>query len=179
VAQRIPARDLQPVITISRNPLRDPLIRPRTLAPPPLVYATALYGAWWLDVRHALSFDLEPLAPALADWLGWVLIGIGLAGVLWALTAIWGHRTTVNPYKAASNLVTHGPFARSRNPIYVSDWFVYLGVTLLLGTAWPLLVAPLVWLVMRYGVIAHEEAHLLAKFGDEYREYCSRVKRWL
>jgi protein-S-isoprenylcysteine O-methyltransferase Ste14 len=106
------------------------------------------------------------------------LIGIGLAGFVWALAAIWGHRTTVNPYKAATNLVTFGPFAHSRNPIYVSDWFVYLGVTLLLGTAWALLFAPLVWVVMRYAVIAHEEAHLLAKFGDEYQTYCSQVKRW-
>ncbi|MDP2787349.1 MAG: isoprenylcysteine carboxylmethyltransferase family protein [Pseudomonadota bacterium] len=155
--------------------MHNPEIRPRTLAPPPLVYAVALYAAWWLNQRYALSFDLEPVAHI----IGWALIGLGLAGFIWALAAIWGQRTTVNPYKGASNLVTHGPFARSRNPIYVSDWFIYLGVTLLLGTAWPLLFVPLVWTVMRYGVIAHEEAHLLAKFGDEYRTYCSRVKRWL
>jgi protein-S-isoprenylcysteine O-methyltransferase Ste14 len=155
--------------------MRDPAIRPRTLAPPPLVYAVALYAAWWLEQHYSLAFNLEPFAPI----LGWALIGLGLAGFAWALVAIWGHRTTVNPYKAASNLGTHGPFAHSRNPIYVSDWFVYSGVTLLLGTAWALLLAPLVWSVMRYGVIAHEEAHLLAKFGDEYRGYCSRVKRWL
>ena len=155
--------------------MRDPAIRPRTLAPPPLVYATTLYAAWWLEQRHSLAFDQEPVA----NFIGWTLIGIGLAGFAWALSAIWVHRTTVNPYKAASNLVTHGPFARSRNPIYVSDWFVYAGITLLLGTAWPLLLAPVVWGVMRYGVIAHEEAHLQAKFGDEYRSYCHTVKRWL
>jgi protein-S-isoprenylcysteine O-methyltransferase Ste14 len=155
--------------------MHNPEIRPRTLAPPPLVYAVALFSSWWLQARYALDFVFEPLA----DYLGWSLIGLGLAGFAWALAAIWGHRTTVNPYKAASNLVTQGPFARSRNPIYVSDWFVYVGVTLLLDTAWPLLFAPLVWLVMRFGVIAHEEAHLLAKFGEEYRIYCSRVRRWL
>jgi protein-S-isoprenylcysteine O-methyltransferase Ste14 len=155
--------------------MHNPEIRPRTLVPPPLVYAAALYGSWWLQARYDLGFDLARFAPV----LGWGLIGIGLAGFTWALAAIWGHHTTVNPYKAASNLVTQGPFARSRNPIYVSDWFVYLGVTVLLASAWPLLLAPLVWTVMRYGVIAHEEAHLLAKFGEEYRTYCRRVKRWL
>lgn len=155
--------------------MRDPLIRPRTLAPPPLVYATVLYAAWWLQQRHALSFD----AGAAGGILGGSLIGLGLVGMLWALVAIWSHRTTINPYKAASNLVTQGPFALSRNPIYVSDWFVYFGVVLLLGTVWALLLAPLVWLIMRYGVIRHEEAHLLAKFDDEYRDYCSRVRRWL
>jgi protein-S-isoprenylcysteine O-methyltransferase Ste14 len=155
--------------------MRDPVIRPRTLVPPPLVYAVALFSAWWLEGRLSLAFDLgDPGRLA-----GWGAIGVGLAGFAWSLAAIWGHRTTVNPYKAASNLVTRGPFALSRNPIYVSDWFVYLGVTLLLGTSWPLLFAPLVWAVMRFGVIAHEEAHLSAKFGQEYRDYQARVRRWL
>lgn len=171
MAQRIPARHRQPAALI----VRDPAIRPRTLVPPPLLYAVALFAAWWLDGRWPLGFDAGMAGRA----AGWVLIGLGLAGFAWALAAIWGHRTTVNPYKAASSLVTRGPFALSRNPIYVSDWFVYLGVTLLLGTVWPLLLAPLVWAVMRFGVIAHEEAHLTAKFGDEYRAYQARVRRWL
>lgn len=153
----------------------DPVLRPRTLVPPPLVYALALGAAWWLEGRWSLGFD----AGAAGRGLGWSLIGLGLLGFVWALAAIWGRRTTVNPYKAASCLVTGGPFAYSRNPIYVSDWLIYLGVTLLLGTLWALLLAPLVWWVMRHGVIAHEEAHLLAKFGDEYRAYQARVRRWL
>jgi len=155
--------------------MRDHAIRPSTLVPPPLVYASALGLAWWLEGRWSLGF-----VPGEAGRLaGWGLIVLGLAGFVWALVAIWGHRTTVNPYKAASSLVTRGPFAYSRNPIYVSDWFVYLGATLLLGSAWPLLLAPPVWLVMRYGVIAHEEVHLRAKFGDAYRDYLTRVRRWL
>ena len=155
--------------------MHDHARRPRTLVPPPLVYAIALGAAWWLERRWSLAFT----AGEIGRGLGWILIGIGLAGFAWALWAIWRQRTTVNPYKAASNLVTRGPFAWTRNPIYVSDWFVYLGATLLLGSAWPLLFAPLVWAAMRFAVIAHEEAHLEAKFGDEYREYKSRVKRWL
>ncbi len=155
--------------------MRDPAVRPRTLVPPPLVYAAALFAAWWLDGRWPLGFDFG-VAGRLA---GWASIGAGLVGFAWALAAIWGHRTTVNPYRAASSLVTRGPFAWSRNPIYVSDWFVYLGVTLLLGSAWPVLLAPLVWAAMRHGVIAHEEAHLAAKFGEEYRAYRHRVRRWL
>ncbi len=155
--------------------MRDPAIRPRTLIPPPLVYAVALFAAWWLQGRLPLPLDSGGLALP----LGWGLIGVGLAGFTWALTAIWGRHTTVNPYKAASNLVTQGPFRHSRNPIYVSDWFVYAGATLLLKTVWPLLLAPLVFLVMRYLVIAHEEQHLEVRFGDEYRDYKTRVRRWL
>ena len=76
-------------------------------------------------------------------------------------------------------MVTGGPFRYSRNPIYVSDWLVYIGVTLLIQTAWPLFFVPVVWALMRYAVIAHEEMHLEAKFGAEYRAYKSRVRRWI
>ena len=155
--------------------MRDPAIRPLTLVPPPLVYAAALFASWWLHRRLPLPLDLGELVQP----LGWALIGLGLAGFAWALEAIWRQRTTVNPYKAASNLVTRGPFHYSRNPIYVSDWFVYAGAMLLLKTAWPLLLAPLVFLVMRYMVIAHEETHLEARFGAEYSDYKARVRRWL
>ena len=118
-------------------------------------------------------------AIAVAPYLGLVLILLGLAGFAWALSAIWGNHTTVNPYKVASSLVTSGPFRYSRNPIYVSDWLVYVAVMLLMQTIWPLLLAPVVWGLMRYAVIAHEEIHLEAKFGAEYSAYKSRVQRWI
>ncbi|MBI5752597.1 MAG: isoprenylcysteine carboxylmethyltransferase family protein [Hydrogenophilales bacterium] len=152
--------------------MRDHALRPATVLPPPLIYAVALLGAWWLDSQLSLALDLA------AAYLGWALIALGFAGFAWALSAIWGNHTTVNPYKAATSLVTSGPFRYSRNPIYVSDWLVYVGVMLLMQTAWPLLFAPVVWGVMRYAVIAHEEAHLEAKFGGAYRDYTARVRRW-
>lgn len=155
--------------------MRDRNQKPATLLPPPLVYAVALLGAWRLDARAPLTLDIA----SGAAYPGWALIALGLMGFAWALSAIWTHRTTVNPYKAASALVTSGPFRYSRNPIYLSDWLIYLGVTLLMQTAWPLLFAPLVWGLMRYAVIAHEETHLAAKFGDDYRDYCARVRRWV
>jgi protein-S-isoprenylcysteine O-methyltransferase Ste14 len=155
--------------------MRDQNLKPATLLPPPLIYALPLTGAWWLDSHIPLPLDFLPVA----RYLGVVSIVLGLAGFAWALSAIWGNHTTVNPYKAASSLVTSGPFRYSRNPIYVSDWFVYVGVMLLLQTAWPLLFAPLVWGLMCHTVIAHEEAHLEAIFGEDYRAYQARVRRWI
>ena len=150
--------------------------RPATLILPPAPYAAAVVGGWWLDRNvQALPLDLGAATQA----LGWLLVGVGLALFCWTLATFWRHRTTVNPYKAASRLCTGGPFRFSRNPIYVGDWFILAGAALLLQTAWPLLFAPLVWLALRYGVIRHEEAHLEAKFGDAYRDYRARVRRWL
>lgn len=143
---------------------------------PPAPYAAALLGGWWLDRNvHALALDGGAMLPV----LGWLLVGIGLALFGWTLWTFARHRTTVNPYRAASTLCTEGPFRFSRNPIYLGDWFLLAGVALLLETAWPLLFAPLIWVVLRYGVIRHEEAHLEARFGDSYRAYKARVRRWL
>lgn len=150
--------------------------RPATLILPPAPYAAALLGGWWLD-RHVQAL---PFGGGMAGtWVGWLLVAIGLALFGWTLATFRRHRTTVNPYKAASSLCTEGPFRFSRNPIYVGDWFILAGVSLLLATLWPLLFAPLIWLLLRYGVIRHEEAHLEARFGDDYLAYKARARRWL
>ena len=150
--------------------------RPRTLILPPAPYAAAILGGWWLDREvHALPLELGVITRP----LGWLLLALGLALFIWTLVTFRRHRTTVNPYQAASSLCTEGPFRFSRNPIYVGDWFILAGVSLLLGTAWPLLFAPLIWLLLRYGVIRHEEAHLEARFGGDYLAYKARVRSWL
>lgn len=155
--------------------MTDPSQRPRTLIPPPLVYAIGLALSWWLEQHYPLDFDVTP-------WLhiiGWSGVIAGGALMLWAALTLWRHHSTVNPYKGASELVTNGPFAFSRNPIYLADVWVYLGVMLLIGSLWPLVFAPLVWVTMRYGVIANEETHLRARFGASYHDYCARVRRWI
>ena len=158
------------------NPMSHHALRPRTLILPPAPYAAALLGGWWLDRNfHALTWDWGMATRP----LGWLLLSIGLGLFAWTLATFWLRRTTVNPYKAASSLCTDGPFRFSRNPIYVGDWFILIGASLLLATWWPLLFAPLIWVMLRYGVIRHEEAHLEAKFGEPYRKYTTRVRRWL
>lgn len=160
---------------LSPLPERD-AHRPRTLILPPAPYAAALLGGWWLDRNlHALPLDLG-VSMTLLGWLG---VSIGLALFAWTMWTFMRHHTTVNPYAGAAALCTSGPFRFSRNPIYLGDWFILLGVSILLGTVWPLLFAPLIWIMLRFGVIRHEEAHLEAKFGDDYRAYKTRVRRWI
>ena len=155
---------------------KSELDRPHTLVLPPVPYALALLASWWLERQgHALGLGLGQATFPLAG----LLVGAGLVLFLWTLYTFWRHHTTVNPYRAATELCTNGPFAFSRNPIYVGDWCIYLGLMIWLKTFWPLVFAPLVWLIVRYGVIRHEEAHLEAKFGEAYRAYRARVRRWL
>jgi len=156
--------------------MKDESKRPRTLVLPPAPYAAALAGGWWLD-RYRTPLPLR--WGGLAEPLDWLLVAAGLVLFVWALYTLYRHHTTVNPYRAATELCTDGPYRFSRNPIYLGDWLILGGVALLMQTGWPLVFAPLIWLLLRYGVIRHEEAHLELKFGEVYRRYKSRVRRWL
>lgn len=150
--------------------------RPRTLILPPLPYAIALFLGWWLHHNLvSLTWDWG----SVTHLLGWLLITLGIILLGWTSITLWQHRTTVNPYKAVTHLCTNGPFHYSRNPIYVGDWLIFIGISVLLSTWWPLLFSPLIWVVLRYFVIRYEEAHLEAKFGSAYQNYQTQVRRWL
>lgn len=106
-----------------------------------------------------------------------VITGLGLSA--WVVWTFARAHTTVVPWEHVSAMVTTGPFRISRNPIYLSDAIAYLGGTLILHSWWPLLVLPgIVW-VIRRRVIDREERYLTERFGDAYREYQLRVRRWL
>ena len=154
---------------------RLPCDRPQTLILPPMPYAAAIMGGWWLD-RHVLPLKAAVVYGQILA-LGFLAAGLGLMlGTVWQL---YRQRTTINPFSAASRLCVSGVFRWSRNPIYVGDWLILIAASLWLATLWPLLLSPLVWGIIRYGVIRHEEEHLEAKFGGQYRQYKAEVRRWL
>jgi protein-S-isoprenylcysteine O-methyltransferase Ste14 len=67
----------------------------------------------------------------------------------------------------------------SRNPIYVGLFLLYTGIAIAAASPWMLLsIVPLA-IAMRYGVVAREERYLEQRFGDAYRDYKTRVRRWL
>jgi protein-S-isoprenylcysteine O-methyltransferase Ste14 len=99
--------------------------------------------------------------------------------LLMALRAFRQHHTTVSPYGKATALVTSGPFRFSRNPIYVGLLLVALAFAVALDSAWQLVVALLLLLLLHFGVVLREERFLAAEFGDAYRDYARRVRRWL
>lgn len=154
----------------------SPIDKPRTLILPPLPYAAAIAGGWWLD-RHVLAMPLD--IGLITKLLAVLAVTAGLSLMVWAIWAFGRHKTTVNPYAGATHLCTAGPFRFSRNPIYLGDWFILVGLSFWFATLWPMLMSPVVWFVIRYGVIRHEEEHLLAKFGDEFKAYKLSVRRWL
>jgi protein-S-isoprenylcysteine O-methyltransferase Ste14 len=114
-----------------------------------------------------------------ADLPGSLLIGSGLCLMVLAAIQMARHRTTIIPHREADALVTSGIFGLSRNPIYLGDALVLLGVVLIAGSLPALLLVPAFMLVIRQRFILPEEARLSRRFGAEFDTYARRVRRWL
>ena len=110
---------------------------------------------------------------------GLALVLSSIALTLWAVATFRRAHTTFIPWEQVSAMVTTGPFQFSRNPIYLADAIAYLGGTLLIHSWWPLPVLPGILVVMQGKVIDREERYLTERFGDVYRQYQLRVRRWL
>jgi protein-S-isoprenylcysteine O-methyltransferase Ste14 len=122
----------------------------------------------------------DPLThSAVTAVLGWLLVGAFMVWNGWALATMSRHRTALLPGGATRTVVDSGPFARSRNPLYLGLLAGAAGVALLAGSFWALVALPLEWALLRWGAVVPEERYLAAKFGDAYAEYTSRVPRWL
>lgn len=145
-----------------------------TLAPP-LIYLLFASFAWALHIQLALPWPW----PGPSRVVGWALLATALALMAWSVLVMFRHRTTVNPYGQPRALVTGGPFAWSRNPIYLGDSLAFASLALLLASPWPLLLLPAVMACMNQGVIEREERRLQATFGAAYDAYRARVRRWL
>jgi protein-S-isoprenylcysteine O-methyltransferase Ste14 len=148
---------------------------PGVLVFPPLLFVICVAGG--LIAHFACPYRLA-LSPLIRGLFG----ALALASIA---VAVWGQRTmkaagtNVNPGLPALAIVSHGPFAFTRNPLYLSliALFTAIGLTLA-SPAFLVLVAPLV-LVLHFGVVRREERYLDAKFGDTYRGYKARVRRWI
>jgi protein-S-isoprenylcysteine O-methyltransferase Ste14 len=112
------------------------------------------------------------LAGAALVVAGAVLIGLGSRRFIAA-------GTNIAPSMPTTALVVDGIYGRTRNPLYLGTTLLYLGLGVAAGSLWAIvLVVPLLW-VINVGVIAREERYLERKFGDDYRAYKARVRRWL
>jgi len=89
-----------------------------------------------------------------------------------------GKRTRTRGTKV-KELVTAGPFARVRNPLYIGNFALALGLIMLSRVEWLIAVFPVLFFLQYAAIVAWEERILTNQFGDDYRDYVSRVPRWL
>jgi protein-S-isoprenylcysteine O-methyltransferase Ste14 len=151
----------------------------RGIARPPLLYLACLLLGLVLDRMLPL-----PLILPEAALIRWTVVGGGLVVVGFAIMAA-GIRnfsraaTPVRSNQPVRALVTTGIHAWSRNPIYVGMFLLYAGIGMAARSPWVLVLALPLVIILRYVVVAREEAYLERRFGESYRDYRARVRRWL
>jgi len=147
------------------------------IALPPLIFLGFLAAATVLEVIVPLPVLA---APALTRYLaGAALAACGVVMIGMGTRRFQAAGTNIPPTLPTTALVVDGIYRRTRNPLYLGTTLVYLGLSVAAGSLWAIgLVVPLMW-VINTGVIAREERYLERKFGDAYRTYKARVRRWI
>jgi protein-S-isoprenylcysteine O-methyltransferase Ste14 len=142
---------------------------------PPVAVGAPLVGG--LLVSSLLGDPLPTSPPTVV--LGWLLLAAFALWNGWALVAMARHRTALLPGGATTTIIDHGPFARSRNPLYLGLLALSAGLALLAGSFWALVALPVEWVLLVWGAVLPEERYLAERFGPVYADYAERVRRWL
>ena len=143
--------------------------------PPPLIYALALLAGWLLN----RVYDLPGPGELASGILSIACFSVGAALLIGALGLFRASGINPLPWRPTSALTRRGPYRFTRNPMYLGMGFVYAGAALLFSLTWSIVLLPVVLLIIQTQVIVREERYLEATFGEEYRAYRARVRRWL
>ena len=148
------------------------------VARPPVLFLACIILGLALDRLAPLPF---PVAESVAvRWsVAGLLILVGVAIFAAGIRNFSRAATPVPSREPTRKLVTSGIHGWSRNPIYVGMALTYVGVGVAARSPLILLLGAPLAIVIRYGVVAREEAYLERRFGDVYRDYKARVRRWL
>ncbi len=151
--------------------------KPSSVPWPPIVLA-ALVG---MAIALARVYPLD--WPGINDLPARVIGGgIGLLGIallIWSIVTLRRHDTTVMPHAGSEVLVTDGPYRFRRNPIYIADVLILLGLAEITKNVWFVAAAITFVPVITWLAIIPEEKHLEARFGDAYRAYKAKTRRWI
>ncbi len=149
---------------------------PDVIVLPPVALAVCVAAAWLAGRLWPAPF----LPEGFARWaVGGALIAAGLATELWALLHFRRAGTAVLPIRPTRAILSTGLYRWSRNPIYLAMFVVVFGLAVALDSLWFFAALGVLFVVLRWGVVAREEAYLARKFGAEYRDYARRVRRWI
>ena len=143
---------------------------------PPIAWALTAIAGLALDWLYPLPF-LPAAVPA--GWLGAIVFLAGFALLIWAATTFRNAGTNVPTSQPTTAIVAAGPYRYTRNPIYIGMFLGLIGLAIGFDSLWLLVLLVPFFLVIRHLVVAREEAYLERKFGDGYRAYKARVRRWL
>jgi protein-S-isoprenylcysteine O-methyltransferase Ste14 len=142
----------------------------------PLAHGALPWAISLLSTRYGWTQS----RPGIWNLFGLILLLIGTACLVWIM--VLGFARTPERVKLEWNspfLLMRGPYAFTRNPMYVAELGLWLGWAIFYGSV-PVFVGFVVlWVVVNYIVLPGEERALEARFGEAYRQYKSKVPRWL
>jgi protein-S-isoprenylcysteine O-methyltransferase Ste14 len=151
--------------------------RPGVIAPPPIIYLGFLAVGAILEAVTSISYP--PAFSSLTAPIGVALLVCGLALGIAGARSLRAAGTNIPTALPTTALVAEGPYRWSRNPLYLAMTLLYAGIAILAESVWALVLLGPLLMVIRYAVILREESYLEEKFGQTYREYKSRVRRWI
>jgi protein-S-isoprenylcysteine O-methyltransferase Ste14 len=134
----------------------------------------------WIIAKFGSRYGWSQGTPAFWNSIGLAGVAIGITIYAWCLS--FHFRTYTDSVRlgfSPPHLVTDGPYQISRNPMYVSGLFAWLGWTIFFGSPAVLIGLVFLWLIFTFRVIPGEERQLEALFGDDYLEFKRTVRRWI
>jgi protein-S-isoprenylcysteine O-methyltransferase Ste14 len=149
--------------------------RPNTIPWPPIIFAAAVIAAFALGRVAPIGLP----ATGLVRVLGWGLIALGIALDVWAMQTMRRASANILPHRAATALVSIGPFLLTRNPIYLGNTIAVAGAAGAFDNPWFAVAALIAAVLVQRLAIRREETHLAALFGSAWQDYARRVPRWL
>jgi protein-S-isoprenylcysteine O-methyltransferase Ste14 len=148
---------------------------PRKINPPHYFFAALLLEL----AASRVPVAARDVWPQPWPWLGLVLVAVSLVLGFAGAGRFAKVGTNIVPLTTSTTLVTDGPFRFTRNPMYLGFTLLLMGVAMLLNRALPWLVVPIFFAIVWLRFVRHEEVLMEATFGDAYRAYKARVRRWV
>ena len=161
-------------VTVKQSPTAEKLDAPKIITRPPFLVLLALVAGITCEWLFT-SYD----GMSAIGVIGFLLFIGSIAVIKWSFNTMDAAGTTVPTDTPVEAIVTDGPYQYSRNPIYTAFLFGFIGLSFMANSLWMLIMVVPLFFALALGVIIPEEEYLLQTFGEEYKEYKKKVRRWL
>jgi len=151
---------------------------PGVYVPPPLFYVATFLAAVFIQ-KQLVPLDKEFFYTTTSKVVGVIIIVAGFFFNFPALRQFFKTKNSLVTIKPANSLQMTGIYSVTRNPMYISLLLFYTGLAFIIGNWWNFILLSLLFLVIQEYVIKREEKYLERRFGQEYLNYKSKVRRWL
>lgn len=159
--------------------MQSPSVEPPAVGaplPPPVLLFAAILGGF--GIRHFVPLVL-PIPVGAARWIGGALLAAGVALGIASTRSLFRGGSHPLPHRPSQALVASGVYRLTRNPIYLSMAILIGGIAILVRSGWHLVMMAAFVLIIDWTQIRREERYLEERFGDAYRQYARRVRRWI